>query len=141
MSDNEIRQSREIVIDPAKEGVHNRVAVGTVFQGDLNCTSGLWVDGKIVGNVVVQGVLVLAPTGEICGDVHVRGHRAVLAGRISPRADHQVPQVIVEGLAEMAHSLQATADFTAVDIDWHHGARIEGKVRTGTFDREQAAAA
>lgn len=140
LSDNNVQPGRTIEIDPVHEGVHNRIAEGSVFQGDLRCSAGLWIEGKVIGNIEVQGVLVLGRSGEICGDVLVRGHRAVLAGTISPRPDGETPHVVIEGLAEMAHTLQATADFTAVNIDWHHGARIDGKVRTGTFPAERDAA-
>lgn len=123
------QKKRVIIIDPVAEGIHNRVAEGTVCKGDFEYGSGLWVDGKIVGNLVVNGVLVLAPTGEIEGKVHVLGKRAVLAGRI--RAREGVPTfVVVDGLAELAETLDAQGHLTAHAIDFHNGAIFDGSVRT-----------
>jgi cytoskeletal protein CcmA (bactofilin family) len=127
---SENNDKKAIVVDPVADGVVNRVAAGTVQTGDLQCAGGLWVEGRIVGNLTVDGVLVLDVGGEIRGNVHVRGPRACLAGTIAECAEGIPSEVVVDGVAELGETLRAKANLTAYALDWYNGALIEGKVRT-----------
>lgn len=125
----ENQHKRVITVDPVAQGIRNRVAEGTVWKGDMECAGGLWVDGKIVGNVVVHGFLLMEVTGEIIGNVHVLGD-CILLGSINPTQDGTPSEVVVEGIAEITETLRAKCNITAFALDWHHGAMVDGRVRT-----------
>jgi len=120
-----------LTIDPVKEGIVNRIAAGTVHKGDLSCSAGLWVEGTVVGNLEVDGVLVLSPGSTISGRIVARGPRAVLAGTVLPANDTQLSEIYVTGTAHLASTLDAKANITAGELMFYTGAQIEGRLRTG----------
>ena len=127
---SDANEARSIVIDPVTDGVDTRIAPGAEMSGDFKLTGGLWVDGKVSGTISVAGILVVAPGGEVSGTIDVRGERAILAGRIGQRPDGSPSEVTVRGIVELADSVVAHANITATGFDWHHGAQIEGQIRS-----------
>lgn len=126
MTDNhEIRY-----LDPVKAGIINRIAEGTTQSGHLKCAGGLLVEGRIEGDIEVAGMLVLAATGEIVGNVRVLGAGAVLAGKILPKTESTLSDVQVAGIAELGETLVAKADVSAGAFKFYTGAQIEGHIKT-----------
>jgi len=133
-----------LTIDPIREGVVNRIAAGTVHKGDLFCAGGLWVEGTVLGNLEVDGVLVLSPGSTASGRIVARGPRAVLAGAVLPATETQLSEIYVVGTAHLASTLTAKANITAGELMFYTGAQIEGRIRTGqvpTGDQDGHAAA
>lgn len=120
-----------LTIDPVKEGVVNRIAAGTVHKGDLACSGGLWVEGTVVGNLDVDGVLVLSPGSTVSGRIVVRGSRAVLAGAVLPANESELSEIYVVGTAHLARTLDAKANITAGELMFYTGAQIDGRIRAG----------
>jgi len=124
-NNNEVRY-----LDPVKAGIVNRIAEGTVQNGFLKCAGGLLVEGRIEGDIEVGGMLVLAATGEIVGNVRVLGTGAVLAGKILPKNESALSEVEVCGIAELGESLIAKANVSAGAFKFYTGAQIEGHIKT-----------
>lgn len=124
------RTRKTLVIDPVAEGIVNRIAPGTVQTGDLHCKGGLFVEGTIRGNLIVDGMLVLGGTGVICGNVTVRGARAALVGTIAPQEDGSPSEIRIEGVAELGDTLVAAANIAAQAFNWYHGAKVDGQLKT-----------
>lgn len=123
--------------DPVAEGIFNRIAMGTVVRGDLECADGLIVEGRVEGNVIAKGTLVLAETGVITGSVYAAGKgRNILAGRLGDPSKGIASQVTIEHTVELAGTLVACANITARAMRWYHGAEVDGRIRT----HKQAAA-
>lgn len=143
MSDERAEQT--LTIDPVKEGIVNRIAAGTVQRGNLVCEGGLWVEGTVVGDLVVNGVLVLSSTGVLQGRVCVNGPRAALVGTIEPGAGEQeLAEVEVHGVVQLGATLNAKANITAARFEFFEGAQVEGRIRTfkqAKREAEPAAAA
>ena len=104
------------------------IGEGTVFTGDLVLKGGARIDGKVVGKITAQSLLVVGPTGDVeaeelratslsvCGNV--RG-KLVVGGRLEIQAGGRVsghivmemekeglvvaPGGIFEGTVEYAH--------------------------------------
>jgi cytoskeletal protein CcmA (bactofilin family) len=47
----------------------NNIGNGTVIEGNIKTEGDIRVDGKIKGNVISKGRLVLGVTGEVIGDI------------------------------------------------------------------------
>lgn len=123
-------RSQQISLDPVKEGIVNRIAPGSCQSGTLRCAGGLLVEGRIEGDVEVEGMLVLAQCGEIMGNVRVRGERAVLAGKILASSSDVLSEVEISGVVELATSLVANANITAGAFEFYRGAQVDGRIRT-----------
>lgn len=117
---------KHITINPVAEGIVNRIAAGTVQSGNLTYQGGLWIEGKLSGDVVIDGPLVLDVGAELSGRIHVRGARACLLGRVTPPADGHSTDIVVDGIVQFGETLVAQANITAHAIDYYEGARIEG---------------
>ncbi|MGN6530916.1 MAG: bactofilin family protein [Ginsengibacter sp.] len=57
------------------------IGEGYVFTGELRGASVIRIEGKIIGNVNVEGGVVLGEKGKIEGDIHTRS--AIIYGTIS----------------------------------------------------------
>jgi len=55
--------------NPEQSQTSNRILIGTEIKGDITSTGDFRVDGKVTGNIKIQGRLVVGEKGEIDGDV------------------------------------------------------------------------
>lgn len=121
-----------IVIDPVGMNIVNRVAPGTVLEGDTTWTGGLLVQGTIKGNIkVTGGPLVLMDTGVIAGSVLCLGD-VFLFGSIEQARENQMSKVESSGIAFLAESLKAEADISAARLKFFDGAQVNGRFKTLT---------
>lgn len=59
----------------------NIIANGTVIEGKLVSQGSIRIDGKVIGNVQVNGNLTVGTTGEIQGDVQAKN--VVIGGKVN----------------------------------------------------------
>lgn len=55
--------------NPELAQTSNRILLGTIINGDILSPGDFRVDGKVTGNVKIEGKLVIGEKGEIEGDV------------------------------------------------------------------------
>jgi len=63
------------------EQITTVIGEGYVFTGDLHGTTSIRIEGKIVGNVTVEGGVVLGEKGIIEGDIRTRS--AIIYGTVN----------------------------------------------------------
>jgi len=119
-----------LTVNPVRENIVNRIAPGSIQTGTYRCEGGLWVQGRIEGDIEVHGTLILSEGGEMLGNIRVFGERAVLAGSILARSADECSEVEIHGLAELCESLKAKANIAAAHFEFFRGADVEGKIRT-----------
>lgn len=126
-----------IVIDPVGMNIVNRVAPGTVLEGDSTWIGGLLVQGSIKGNIKISGgPLVLDDGAVIAGKVQCVGD-VYLFGKIDQAAAGQFSEVVCTGAAFLAETLVAEADISAAGFKLFNGAQINGRLRTITAAEQQ----
>jgi cytoskeletal protein CcmA (bactofilin family) len=50
-------------------GKTNRIVEGTVIKGDITTHADLRLDGKLTGNLIADGRIVIGPAGGVTGDI------------------------------------------------------------------------
>jgi cytoskeletal protein CcmA (bactofilin family) len=58
----------------------NFIAAGTIITGDVNCSGDIRFDGNLIGNIQVQGKMVIGTTGSIKGEISCKS--AEIEGKI-----------------------------------------------------------
>ena len=119
-----------IVIDPVGMNIVNRVAPGTVLEGDTTWSGGLLVQGTIKGNIkIAGGPLVLMDGAVIAGKVTCLSD-VYLFGKIEPPGEGQLSEVSCTGSAFLAETLVAEADLNAAGWKLFNGAQVNGRFKT-----------
>lgn len=126
-----------IVIDPVGMNIVNRVAPGTVLEGNTTWNGGLLVQGTLKGTIkVTGGPLVLMDTGVIAGSILCLGD-IFLFGTIEHAADNQMSKVESSGIAFLAETLRAEADISAARLRFFDGAQVNGRFKTLSVEEQQ----
>jgi len=50
----------------------NIIGGGTTIKGDIDCSGDIRIDGKVTGNINVQGKIVIGQTGNINGQINCK---------------------------------------------------------------------
>jgi len=58
----------------------NIIGVGTSITGDINCSGDIRIDGSLIGNLLVQGKIVIGTSGNIKGEISCKS--AEVEGKI-----------------------------------------------------------
>lgn len=56
--------------NPDQAQASNRILIGTEIIGDITSNGDLRIDGKVKGNIKLQGKLVIGENGEVVGEVN-----------------------------------------------------------------------
>lgn len=59
----------------------NIIASGTVIEGKISAQGGMRIDGRVIGNVHVNGNLTIGITGEVNGDIEAKN--AIIGGKVN----------------------------------------------------------
>jgi cytoskeletal protein CcmA (bactofilin family) len=98
--------------------VNSLIAAGVRFDGALDVTGGIKIDGEVAGRVhVADGTLILTGKveGDVCADVaYING---VVEGNVHVKSALLGPTARVKG------------SMRYLELHWHQGAVVEGELR------------
>ena len=103
---------------PKPEGGRNNISPGTVIVGDVNAEGDLRIEGKVVGNVVCNGKLVISKSGIIEGIVDARN--MIVEGEIRGN-------VVTRELLQIDQTGKVFGDVFTQKLVLHMGATFTGK--------------
>ena len=110
--------------------VVNRVAAGTVLDGDLQFDGGLLVQGEISGQVRVNGRLIVWTGGVVRGRIRVSGD-FYLFGQLGAAAGNPHDTSLeCQGMAYVARSGVSTGSLAARRMQLYEGASLRGPFKT-----------
>lgn len=102
-----------------------------VVRGDIETNGTLRVDGRLEGNVLRAGSVVIGPTGSVVGNVFAT--EMVLGGSINGNVD-------VDRRVELEATAIVVGDIAADAILIHEGGKVHGRlqIRSEAAERERA---
>ncbi len=120
-----------LVIDPVKMHIVNRIAAGTVVDGDFQFRGGLLLQGTLRGSGEINGRLVVWHTGQLVGRFKVLGELYVLGhlGGVLDGVDDST-QLECHGTAYIASTGVCTGIIVAKRLRMYDGATLQGPFRT-----------
>lgn len=125
-----------LVIDPVAMNIVNRVAEGTMLNGELLFKGGLLLQGTLRGSGEIAGKLVIWHTGQLQGKFRVLGDLYVLGhlGGVADEAD-ATTQVECQGTVHVASTGICTGSLSASRLRLYDGGVLQGPFRTLKHDR------
>jgi cytoskeletal protein CcmA (bactofilin family) len=106
------------------------VGSGTVFEGSLNVTSSMRIDGKIKGQISCAETLLVGKTGEVEASVRVKN--ATIGGKV-------VGDIIAEEVVILEGKSTLMGDVTTKKLIIEEGAVFNGTCRMGDEVRKAPA--
>lgn len=100
----------------------NQLGQGTVIEGEINSDADIRIDGRVRGNVISKGKIVLGATGQIDGDI--RSENAYVEGRINGRVE-------VADLLILSKTSFVNGDIVIKKLVVEEGAKFNGKCTMG----------
>ncbi|WP_395687315.1 polymer-forming cytoskeletal protein [Caenimonas koreensis] len=119
-----------LTIDPVAMNVVNRIAYGTVLQGDVSFEGGVLVQGQLGGEVHVKGRVIVWQGGLLKGRVRVFGDMYIFGQLGEPGAGPDGTQVECMGTLYLANTGVSTASVTARHLMMYEGADLQGPFMT-----------
>ena len=104
------------------EGVINRIVEDTQIMGELKSASNIRIDGRLTGNLITSGKLVLGATGVIDGDVSCEN--AEIEGKV-------LGKVTVKQLLSLKASSKVEGEIFTDKISIEPGAVFTGTCNMG----------
>lgn len=119
-----------LTLDPIAMNVVNRVAAGTVLDGDLRFDGGLLVQGEIGGRIQVNGRLIVWTGGVVRGRVRVQGD-LYLFGQLGAAGGSQHDTSLeCQGMAYVSKTGVSTGTLMARRLQLYEGANLQGPFKT-----------
>ncbi|MGI9217178.1 MAG: bactofilin family protein [Hydrogenophaga sp.] len=119
-----------LTLDPIAMNVVNRVAAGTVLDGDLQFDGGLLVQGEISGQVRVNGRLIVWTGGVVRGRIRVSGD-LYLFGRLGAAGGNPHDTSLeCRGMAYVSKTGVSTGTLMARRLQLYEGADLQGPFKT-----------
>lgn len=121
-----------LVLDPVAMHIVNRVAEGTVLEGNnLNFKGGLLLQGTLRGEGEIAGRLVIWHTGQLQGRFRILGDLIVL-GHLGGVTDDTDTTTAVEcqGTVQVASTGVCTGSLSAARLRLYEGGVMQGPFRT-----------
>jgi hypothetical protein len=117
-------------IDPVRMNLINRIASGSIAQGNLAFAGGLLLQGQWVGNGIVKGSLVVWHEALLTGHFKIEGDLYVV-GQLGERSVGSIETLIeCGGTTYMASTAQSSAKILTVHLKLYDGANIGGVIKT-----------
>jgi hypothetical protein len=127
----EINPPQDILtIDPMAMQVVNRVAAGSLLSGDLSFDGGLLVQGEIVGNLSVQGHLIVWSGGVVRGRIQVSGNLYLFGQLGDVGGSPHDTSLECQGMACVASTGVSTGTLMARRLQLYEGADLQGPFKT-----------
>ena len=107
---------------PVNPKAMNQLGQGTVIDGEINSDADIRIDGRVRGNVISKGKLVLGANGVIEGDV--RSENAYIEGRVNGKVE-------IADLLILSKSSLVNGDIIIKKLVVEEGAKFNGKCTMG----------
>ncbi len=105
----------------------DKIAEGTIFQGDIISSKGIRIDGTIKGSVTCEGKIVVGKSGIVEGDI--RCHHAEIEGVIKS-------SIFVKELLELKSTANLSGEITTGRLSVEPGATFTGSCKMGGVVKE-----
>ena len=119
-----------LTLDPIAMNVVNRVAAGTVLDGDLRFDGGLLVQGEIAGRVLVNGRLIVWTGGVVRGRVRVQGDLYLFGQLGAAGGSPHDTSLECQGMAYVSKTGVSTGTLMARRLQLYEGANLQGPFKT-----------
>lgn len=119
-----------LTLDPIAMNVVNRVAAGTVLDGDLRFDGGLLVQGEIAGRVQVNGRLIVWTGGLVRGRVRVQGDLYLFGQLGAAGGSPHDTSLECQGMAYVSKTGVSTGTLMARRLQLYEGANLQGPFKT-----------
>ncbi|MES2634559.1 MAG: polymer-forming cytoskeletal protein [Pseudomonadota bacterium] len=131
-----MKQSEDVLtIDPVAMNVVNRIAQGTSLAGDLLFEGGVLVQGRLGGDVQVNGRVIVWMGGVVKGKIRVLGDMYVFGQLGELGADPSETMVECLGTLYVANTGVTTGILTAHHLMLYEGADLRGPFTTLRAER------
>lgn len=105
----------------------NIIGLGTTIEGNVDAQGDIRIDGKIIGNVVSRGKVVLGTTGIVEGNIIARN--AEIAGET-------VGKINIEELLVLKNTANINGDIVTSKLMVETGANFTGTCQMGAVVKE-----
>ncbi|HRN73035.1 MAG TPA: polymer-forming cytoskeletal protein [Ginsengibacter sp.] len=122
------KKEKSKVIDLNKQEISTVIGEGYHITGEIKGSSVIRIDGRVSGNVVVEGGIVLGVNGVIEGDLISRS--AIIHGTVSGN--------VVCKQVEIKNTGVVTGDIETDTIEMELGSHFTGKLRMKTAEAVDA---
>lgn len=116
---------------PSPPSQINLIAAGTTLEGTISTKDDIRVSGQLKGTLRVEGKAIIAPEGQVEGDVHAVD--ADVAGYIKGEITIK-ERLVLKSTARIEGTIRTTR------LIVEEGAVIDGTCRMGTLDPKRAEA-
>jgi cytoskeletal protein CcmA (bactofilin family) len=113
------KKNKDQVIDINQQEISTLIGVGYIFTGELKGSSVVRIEGRIVGNVNVEGGVILGEKGIIDGDIITNS--AIIFGTVN--GNLKATQL------EIKKTGHVNGDITTDTIEIEMGAQYNGKLQ------------
>jgi cytoskeletal protein CcmA (bactofilin family) len=107
---------------PVNPKAMNQLGQGTTIEGEINSDADIRIDGRVRGNVISKGKLVLGASGVIEGDV--RSENAYIEGRVNGKVE-------IADLLILSKTALVNGDIIIKKLVVEEGAKFNGKCTMG----------
>lgn len=111
---------------PQQSGI-NIIGLGTTIEGNVDAQGDIRIDGKIIGNVVSRGKVVLGSTGIVEGNIIARN--AEIAGET-------IGKINIEELLTLKNTANINGDIVTSKLMVETGANFTGTCQMGAVVKE-----
>lgn len=127
----DVKTSQDVLtFDPIAMNVINRVAAGSVLEGDLHFDGGLLVQGEVAGRIQVNGSLIVWAGGVVRGRIRVHGD-FYLFGQLGVSGGHAHDTSLeCQGMAYVAQTGVSTGTLMARRLQLYEGADLQGPFKS-----------
>lgn len=108
-------------IDFQEQNIRARVPAGSELTGSIAYSTGLLLEGKVSGNLQLNGSLVLLQSGHLDGMVEIHGDAYVL-GQMS------VEKALIHGVLHIGTGAAVSGFVQARDFQLHAGAEVSASL-------------
>lgn len=119
-----------LTLDPIAMNVVNRVAAGTVLDGDLRFDGGLLVQGEVAGRIQVNGRLIVWTGGVVRGRVRVQGDLYLFGQLGAAGGSPHDTSLECQGMAYVSKTGVSTGTLMARRLQLYEGANLQGPFKT-----------
>lgn len=113
------KKNKDQVIDINQQEISTLIGVGYIFTGELKGSSVVRIEGRIVGNVNVEGGVILGEKGIIDGDIITNS--AIIFGTVNG--------TLKATQLEIKKTGHVNGDITTDTIEIEMGAQYNGKLQ------------
>ncbi len=115
--------------NPDQAQTSNRILMGTEIKGDITSNGDFRIDGKLYGNITLEGKLVIGEQGVVEGEIRCKN--VTIAGTYKGKTQ-------VTELTELMATAVVQADLVTAKLSVEPGAEFTGTCSMGAVVRQMS---